>query len=88
MVLLGLGGVFGVTLILLVHADVRQSLGLALLAAGVATGLASLSRHRYVEEARHGFEILGTRGGGFVLGSALALTVVALLVVLLVVGGQ
>ncbi len=82
--LLGLGGVFGVTTILLVHADVQQTLGVALLAAGVVSGLAALSRNRYVEETRHGFAVLRTRGGGFVVGSALATGLVAVLVVLLV----
>lgn len=82
--LLGLGAVFGVTVILLVHADVRQTLGIALVTAGVVTGLAAASRQRYVEETRRGFAVLRTRGGGFVLGSASALGVVSVFVAALV----
>lgn len=84
MTLIGLGGVFGVTVILLVHADVTSSLGISLICAGVVSALAAVSRHRYVRETRLGFVILKTRGGLFVLGSALALGVVGVLVALLV----
>jgi uncharacterized membrane protein YidH (DUF202 family) len=82
--LLGLGTVFGVTVILLVHANVRETLGLALVAAGAVSGLAALSRQRYEDETRRGFAVLRTRGGGFVIGSGVAVAVVAVLVVALV----
>jgi uncharacterized membrane protein YidH (DUF202 family) len=82
--LLGLGGVFGVTVILLVHADVRGTVGITLVAAGLVAGLAAASRRRYVTETARGFAVLQTRGGGFVLGSAAAVVVVAVLVVVLV----
>ncbi len=82
--LLALGGVFSVSVILLVHGDRDTTLGVALVAAGVVTGLAAASRHRYVREVRHGVDALRDRGGGFVLASALALVVVAGFVVALV----
>lgn len=82
--LLGLSGVFGVTVILLVDTDVRGLLGLALIIAGIVSGLAAVSRQRYVAETRQGFEVLRARGGGFVLGSAVALAVVGVFVVALV----
>lgn len=84
MALVGLGGVFAVTVILLVHANVARTLGIALVCAGVVSALAAGSRCRYDTETRHGFIILQTRGGRFVLGSALAVMVVGLLVVLLI----
>lgn len=87
MTLAGLGGVFGVTVILLVHSDMRAVLGLALISAGVVSGVAAVSRRRYVDETRRGFALLRSRGGGFVLGSAVALTVVSAFVVVLVLGG-
>ncbi|RDH75648.1 hypothetical protein DVS77_25860 [Mycolicibacterium moriokaense] len=84
MTLMGLAGVFAVTAILLVHADVTAVLGISLICAGVVSGLAAVSRHRYVRETVLGYGILGGRGGGFVLGSALAFAVVGVLVSLLV----
>ncbi len=84
MTLAGLGGVFGVTVILLVHADITGVLGIALICAGVVSALAAVSRYRYVQETRRGFAILRVRGGGFVLGSALAFVVVGCLVAVLV----
>lgn len=84
MTMVGLGGVLAVTLILLVHADMTGALGISFIYAGVISALAALSRHRYVRETRLGFAVLRTRGGGFVLGSALGFTLVGLLVALLV----
>ncbi|MGA7134405.1 MAG: hypothetical protein WBZ15_19050 [Mycobacterium sp.] len=84
MTLIGLGGVFAVTVILLVHADVTSILGISLICAGVVSALTAVSRHRYVRETRLGFVILKTRGGLFVFGSALAFVVVDVLVALLV----
>lgn len=81
MTLAGLAGVFAVTLILLVHAGVRAVLGVSLIYAGAVSGLAAVSRHRYLRETRRGFGILGTRGGGFVFGSAAAFVFVSALVV-------
>jgi len=86
--LAGLSGVFGVTVILLVHDDVRGALGLALVAGGLVCALAAVSRSRYAREARGGFAVLEGRGGGFVLGSAAAFVVVAATVVLLVLDGR
>ncbi len=83
--LLGLAGVFAVTTILLVHADVVAVLGLGLVGAGLVTGLAAASRARYVRETRLGFSVLRARDGSFVLGSAAAFAAVAVLVVLLIV---
>jgi MFS family permease len=82
--LVGLGGVLAVTLILLVHANMTGALGIAFIYAGGISALAALSRDRYVRETRRGFAVLSTRGGGFVLGSALGFAVVGLLVALLV----
>ena len=87
MTLIGLGGVFAVTVILLVHADVTDVLGISLICAGVVSALAAVSRHRYVQETRLGFVILRTRGGRLVLGSALAFAVAGVLVALLVIFG-
>jgi len=84
MTLIGLGGVFAVTVILLVHAEFTSVLGISLLCAGVVAAFAAVSRHRYVQETRLGFVILRTRGGRFVLGSALAVAAVSVLVALLV----
>ncbi|HEY1839909.1 MAG TPA: hypothetical protein VGG53_06720 [Mycobacterium sp.] len=84
MTLIGLGGVFAVTLILFVHAGVSTILGISLICAGILSALAAVSRHQYVRETRHGFVILETRGGSFVLGSSLAFAVVGVLVALLV----
>ena len=82
--LIGLGGVFVVTAILLVHADVTGVFGISLICAGVVSAFAAVSRRRYVQETRLGFVVLRTRGGQFVLGSALAFAVVGVLVALLV----
>jgi hypothetical protein len=84
MTLIGLGGVFAVTVILLVHAGVGSILGISLICAGILSALAAVSRHQYVRETRLGFVILETRGGLFVLGSAFAFVVVGVLVALLV----
>lgn len=84
MTLIGLGGVFAVTVILLVHADVTNISGIGLICAGVVFALAAVSRRRYIQETRLGFTILKTRGGWFVLGSALAFAAVGVLVALLV----
>ncbi len=85
--LLGLSSVFGVTLILLVDADVTGLFGLLLVGCGLVCAMAAVSRARYDRETREGFAILGTRGGGFVLGSAAAFVLVAAMVVLLVLDG-
>lgn len=84
MTLAGLGSVFAVAVILLVHADVTGVLGISLICAGVISALAAGSRHRYVQETRLGFVILNARGGRFVLGSALAFAVLGVIVALLV----
>ncbi|MCB1286233.1 MAG: hypothetical protein KDB47_00690 [Mycobacterium sp.] len=84
MALTGLAGVFAVTTVLLVHADVQSVFGISLICSGVVSALAAASRHRYVRETRLGFVILKTRGGGFVIGSALAFVAVGVLVTRLV----
>ena len=84
MTLTGLAGVFAITVILLVHSNVQAVFGIALLYAGAVLALAAASRHRYVRETRLGFVILQTRGGGFVIGSALAFVAVGALVTRLV----
>jgi hypothetical protein len=84
LVLIALGGVLAVTVTLLVHADATGVLGISLICAGLVSALAAVSRHRYVRETRLGFVILRTRGGRFVLGSALTVAVVGVLVALLV----
>jgi uncharacterized membrane protein HdeD (DUF308 family) len=85
MTLVALGGVFAVTVILLVHADVTSTVGITLICAGVMSALAAVSRHQYVRETRLGFVILNTRGGSLVLGSSLAFAIVGVLVALLVI---
>lgn len=80
MTLTGLGGVFAVTLILLVHANIGAVVGITFIYAGAMVALAALSRQRYVTETRIGFAILKTRGGMFVLGSALTFAAVGVLV--------
>ncbi len=87
MTLVGLGGVFAVTVTLLVHARVSNILGISLICAGILSALAAVSRHQYVRETRLGFVIPKTRGGVFVLGSALAFVVVGVLVAMLVLLG-
>ncbi len=82
--LVGLGGVFAVAVILLVHADVTGVLGISLICAGVVSALAAASRRRYVQETRLGFDILKIRSGRFVLGSALAFAVLGVVVALLI----
>lgn len=84
MTLAGLGTVFGVTAILLVHAEYAGVVGVSLILAGIITALAAASRMRYVRETRIGFALLETRGGLFVLGSALAVGVSGMFVVLLI----
>ncbi len=85
MTLVGLGIVFAIAVILLFHADVTGVLGISLICAGVISALTAVSRHRYVQETRLGFVILKTRGGRFVLGSALAFAILGVFVALLVV---
>jgi hypothetical protein len=87
MTLLGLGGVLAVTVTLLLHAGVSSILGISLICAGILSALAAVSRHQYVRETRLGFVVLETRGGLFVLGSALAFAVVGVLVAVLVLLG-
>jgi len=84
MTLAGLATVFAVTAILLVHAKYAGVVGVCLILAGVFTALAAASRNRYVHETRLGFAVLRTRGGWFVLGSALSVGVVGILVALLI----
>lgn len=84
MTLTGLGGVCAVAVILLVHGNVAGVLGISLICAGGLSMLAALSRSRYVDETRHGFGILRTRGGGFVLASALVFCLAGFLVTLLI----
>lgn len=84
MTLTALAGIFAVTAILLVHADVTAVLGIVFICAGAISGLAAVSRYRYVQETLRGFAILGTRGGGFVLGSAVAFAIVGVFVAVLV----
>jgi hypothetical protein len=84
MVLTALGGVFAAAVIILVHAGVTVVLGILLVCTGVATAFAAESRRRYVQESRIGFDILSTRGGGFVFGSALAFGLVGVLVTVLI----
>jgi hypothetical protein len=84
--LLGLGSVFSVTVVLLVHENVGRVVGIALVGAGAMCALAAVTRHRYVRETQVGFAILGTRDGRFVFGSAAAFVVVALCVTALVAG--
>ncbi len=84
--LAGLVGVFVVTMILLVHADVAGVLGIGLVCGGVVSGLAAVSRLRYVRETRAGFAVLRTRDGRFVMVSASALVVVAGFVIVLILG--
>lgn len=85
MTLAGLGAVFAVAVILLTHADATGVVGISLICAGVVSALAAISRRRYVQETRLGFAVLQTRGGGFVLASALGFVVVGVVVTLLVI---
>ncbi|MCX2933857.1 hypothetical protein ORI20_26655 [Mycobacterium sp. CVI_P3] len=85
MTLAGLAGIFAVAVILLVHADVTSVLGISLICVGVVSALAAASRHRYVQETQLGYAILRTRGGWFVLGSAVAFAIVSVVVTLLIV---
>lgn len=87
MTLTGLAGVFGVTLILLVRADFTGVVGVAFLCGGLVSAFAALSRYRYVQETRLGFAILGTRAGGFVLRSSVALVLVSVFVAVLILRG-
>lgn len=87
MSLTALAGIFGVTTILLVRADTAGVVGITFLCAAAVTALSALSRHRYVQETRLGFAILGIRGGGFVIGSALGLAVVGGFVAALILLG-
>lgn len=84
MTLLAISGVLGVTVVLLARTDVHGLLGLTLVAAGLVSGLGAWSRWRYVTDTRRGFDVLRTRGGAFVLGSAALLAVTAAFVVLLI----
>jgi hypothetical protein len=85
MTMTALGGLFGVTTILLVGAHPARVLGGVLVCAGVLCALAAGSRHRYVRETRLGFAILDNRDGRFVLGSAAVFVLVAVFVLALVV---
>lgn len=78
--LVGLGGLLAVSTIVLVADNASDVLGLALIFAGLISALAAVSRLRYRRETRLGFAILTTRGGGFVVGSAVAFVIVAALV--------
>lgn len=80
MTLVALGGVFAATLLILVDADPAAAVGISLICAGGLSALAAVSRLRYIRESRVGFDILTTRGGGFVFGSALAFGLVGLFV--------
>lgn len=82
--LISLSGVLAVTVLFLIHGDVAQLFGISLVGGGVVSALAAISRHRYVRETRLGFGILKSRGGQFVLGSALMFAVVGGLVLLLI----
>lgn len=84
MTLTALAGVFAVTLILFVHADFPGVIGIALICGGVVSALAALSRYRYVQETLLGFGIVGTRAGGFVLKSSVALTLVSVFVAVVI----
>ena len=84
MTLAGLGVLGAVSLILLVHDDAHMLPGIALIYAGAGTGLAALSRRRYVRETRVGFAILRTRDGRFVLASAAAFVAVGVLAILII----
>lgn len=81
----GLVSVFGVSLILLVAEDVYAVVGVALVYAGVLSGIAAVSRLRYVRESVAGFSILATRGGGFVIWSAVAAVAVGILVTVVII---
>lgn len=85
MTLIAMVSLFAVVVVILVHAETAGILGICLLCAGVLCALAAASRLRYVRESRLGFEILRTRGGGFVFGSALVFCVVGAFVAVLVV---
>lgn len=85
MTLVALGGLITVVAVILVRADVTAVIGISLVGAGLVCALAAVSRRRYVREARLGFGILHTRGGGFVLGSALAFCFAGAFVVLLII---
>ncbi len=85
MTLIAMVSLFAVVVIILIHAGVTGVLGISLLCAGVICALAAASRLRYVRESRLGFEILRTRGGGFVFGSALVFCVVGAFAAVLVV---
>lgn len=84
MTLTSLGGVCAVAVILLVHANVAGVLGISLICAGGLSMLAAVSRSRYVDETGHGFGILRTRGGGFVLASTFLFCLAGVLVTLLI----
>lgn len=81
LIILGLGGVFGTVVVVLANTHPARALGTALVCGGLLFALAAASRHRYVRETQLGFAVLATRGGRFVVGSALALAVVAAFVV-------
>ena len=85
MTLIGMGGLFAVTVILLAHADIVDVFGITLMCAGALSAGAAFSRRRYEQETRLGFAILAVRGGRFVRVSALAFALVAVWVALLIV---
>jgi hypothetical protein len=84
LVLLALATVFAVSVILLVHADLSAVIAISFICAGLTCAVAAASRARYVRETRLGFAVLATRDARFVLGSAAAFAVTAVLVVVLV----
>ena len=75
MTLIAMVSLFAVVVVILVHAETAGILGICLLCAGsyVRSPRPPVS---VTCESRLGFEILRTRGGGFVFGSALVFCVV------------
>lgn len=86
MTLLGLGEVFAVSTLLLAELDALAIFGLCLVCAGLLVGMAAASRSRYVRESQLGLQILHTRDGRFVYGSAAGFVLVGLFVAVLVIG--
>ena len=84
--LFALGAAFAAVVVLLARTHPAQALGSTLIGLGVLLALAAASRRRYLRDARHGFAVLATSDGRFVLGSALGYLVVAGLVLLLMLG--
>lgn len=80
MALAGLVGVLAVAVLVLIHAQTRGVLGVAMICSGVLALLGAMSRRRYIQETRLGFTVLRDRGAGFVVGSALLFCVTGALV--------